>query len=367
MEPEGKDATSRDVLISCAALQSIAEGIVRAMGSEAGEAAIVATHLVEANLRGHDSHGVGMLPSYVRNLKSGALRPNRHVEFVRADGPLAGLGGGLGYGPVAARAAPAGAGGGAAPAGIALFTLRNTQHIGRVGSYAEQAVDAGMIFICFVNVVSGDPRVAAFGGSDGRMGTEPVCIGMPTGDPVRPVILDFATSQVAMGKMRVATNKGQTVGPGLLIDAAGQPTDQPAVLYAEPKGAILPFGAHKGSGLALICGLLGGALGGGGTIQPATPRDRGIVNGMFALVLDPTRLVDRPWFEQEVAALIEHVKTSPPAQAGVPVQVAGEPERTMRASRLRDGIPVDAVTWAEIRAAAAAVGAPPVPFEGKVA
>ena len=363
MEPRSVDAVSGSVLIPATALQSLTERIVRAMGSEADEAAIVATHLVEANLRGHDSHGVGMLPHYVRNLTSGALRPNRHVAFVRRDGPCATSDGDLGWGPGAARAAPAWASARATDGGIGVITLRHAQHIGRVGTYAEQACDAGMIFIAFVNAISGSPRVAPFGGADGRMSTEPVCIGVPTGDPARPVVLDFATSQVALGKMRVANNEGRTVKPGLLIDAAGRPTDQPGVLYTEPKGAILPFGAHKGSGLALICGLLGGALSGSGTIQPGTPRDRGIVNGMFALVLDPARLVERPWFEREVAALIAHVKASPPAAPGVPVQVAGEPERAARAARSRDGVPIDAVTWAEIRAAAATLGVPDSAFE----
>ena len=273
----------------------------------------------------------------------------------------------MGFGQVIAREATAWAIGRAGAGGIGVFTLRNTQHIGRVGSYAEQACDAGMIFIGFVNVVSGDPRVAAFGGADGRMSTEPVCIGVPTDDPACPVVLDFATSQVALGKMRVATNEGRRVGPGLLIDAAGQPTDQPGVLYTEPKGAILPFGGHKGSGLALICGLLGGALAGGGTIQPATPRDRGIVNGMFALVLDPARLIERPWFEREVADLIAHVKASPPARAGVPVQVAGEPERAVRAARLRDGLSIDPVTWADITEAAVTVGVPAAALQAALA
>ena len=230
MASQSTNAASRGVLIPAAALQALTERIVRAMGSEAGEAAIVATHLVEANLRGHDSHGVGMLPAYVNNLTNGAVRPNQHIDFARRDGPFAVIDGGMGFGQVTAREAIAWAIERAGICGIGVFTLRNTQHIGRVGSYAEQACDAGMIFVGFVNVVSGDPRVAPFGGSDGRMSTEPVCIGVPTGDSARPVVLDFATSQVALGKMRVANNEGRSVGPDLLIDAAGRPTDQPGVL-----------------------------------------------------------------------------------------------------------------------------------------
>ena len=240
--------------------------------------------------------------------------------------------------------------------GSAIFTLRDSQHIGRVGTYAEQAVTAGMISLHFVNAISGAPRVAPWGGSDGRVSTEPVCIGVPTSDAAAPVVLDFATSQVALGKVRVAYKAGREMDAGVLIDALGQPTRSPAVIYEEPKGAVLPFGRYKGSGLALICGLLGGALSGGGTMQPATSRERGIVNGMFCIVIEPGRLIDLAWFRAETEAFLAHVKASAPADPAVPVLTAGEPERRHRAAAMAEGIEIDAGSWQEIAEAAAGFG-----------
>ena len=325
------------------------------MGSAPEEARIVADHLIEANLKGHPSHGAGMMPAYVRNWRAGNLRANRHARIVQQHGTMAVFDGQMGFGQVVAREAMAWAVDTARSSGSAIFTLREAQHIGRVGTYAEQAVAAGMISLHFVNAISGDPRVAPFGGSDGRMSTEPVCVGVPTADPEQPIILDFATSQVALGKVRVAYNAGKPMDDGVLIDAHGQPTRDPARIYEAPKGAVLPFGRHKGSGLALICGLLGGALSGGGTMQPATPRDRGIVNGMFCVTLDPARLVDLGWFHQEIAAFIAHVTASPPADPAQPVMVAGEPERRHRAAALVDGIELDERSWSEITSEAEAL------------
>src|SRR5262249_32614241 len=154
--------------------------------------------------------------------------------------------------------------------------------------------------VAFVNGVSGPPRVAPFRGADGRLSTNPVCIAIPAAGRTAPIILDFATSRIALGKVRVAYNEGQHVTDGALIDHQGRPTTDPAVIYNEPWGAVQPFGEHKGYGLALICEILGGALAGGGTTQPENSRERGIVNGMIAFVLEPGRLVDLPWFQHEI-------------------------------------------------------------------
>ena len=337
-------------------LRALVADIMSAMGSAAEEAQIVAHHLVEANLKGHPSHGVGMIPSYVRHWRDGKLHANQHVELVQQHGSMAVFDGRMGFGQVVAREAMAWAIGTAQEFGSAIFTLRHSQHIGRVGTYAEQAVAAGMISLHFVNAMSGDPRVAPFGGSDGRMSTEPVCIGIPTADSAAPVILDFATSQVALGKVRVAYNAGKLMDEGTLIDAEGQPTRAPAAIYEEPKGAVLPFGKHKGSGLALICGLLGGALSGGGTMQPGTSRERGIVNGMFCVTFDPARLIDLAAFRAEAEAFLGYVKQSPPANPDAPVMVAGEPERRHRKAALADGIDIDPGSWKEIAETAASLG-----------
>jgi hydroxycarboxylate dehydrogenase B len=158
--------------------------------------------------------------------------------------------------------------------------------------------------------------------------------------------------------VRVAYNEGKQVIPGALIDSEGKPTTQPGVMYNEPRGNVLPFGEHKGSGLALIAELLAGAIVGSGTIQPAHSRDRGIVNAMLTVVIDPERMTSRAFIEAEIDALVAYVKSAQPTDPDLPVLVAGEPERIARAKRIKDGIEIDATTWNQIGEIAAKVGVP---------
>ena len=153
-------------------------------------------------------------------------------------------------------------------------------------------------------------------------------------------MLDFATSRVAAGKLRVAMNEGKKLPPGVLLDEQGHEATDPSVFY-RANDSMLPFGEHKGSGLALACELLAGVLAGGGAMQADIP-NRGIKNGMFAIVLDPARFGDMAWMRQEMETLIGWVKSSPPRPGVERVMVAGEPERRSREKRLETGIPVDA-------------------------
>ena len=256
------------VLVRHEALRDLGKAMLTATGSAAEEAAIVANHLVDANLAGHDSHGVGLLPMYVRDRLAGNVHPNRHPVLVRDDGVIGVFDGDLGYGHVGASEATAWGIARAKDRGAAILSLRNAYHIARVGTYGEQATAAGLVAIVFVNVVAGGlQKVAPFAGGDARLHTNPICIGVPAGADRPPFMLDFATSQVAMGKVRVAYNEKRQMTPGALIDTHGLPTTDPAVVFEEPFGAILPFGAHKGSGLAVMCELLGGVLSGGPTNQ----------------------------------------------------------------------------------------------------
>lgn len=330
--------------------------LLQATGSSAAEAAAVSDHLVDANLAGHDSHGVGMLPHYLRNLKAGTLVPNRKPEVVSNSGSFAVWDGLNGYGQVIARDAMVWAVGAARQHGVAVHGLRNTHHIGRVGAYGEQAANAGLLSVHFVNGNSGPPKVAPFRGREGRMSTNPVCIAVPGTASTRPVILDMATSRIAIGKVRVAYNEGRQVGENTLIAADGKPTTDPGVLYRSPHGAVLPFGEHKGYGLALIAELLAGAIAGAGTIQPKNPRDRGILNGMLTVVIDPARLADRSFVDSEIDAMVGYMKTTEPADPSLPVLVPGEPERIARAERASGGIEIDATTWREIVDAASGAG-----------
>jgi uncharacterized oxidoreductase len=231
---------------------------VAVFGSSPTEAAVVADHLVDANLKGHDSHGVGMLVAYVRDLEAGTQKINQTPEIVSDTGTISVWDARAGYGQVIARQAIEWAIGAARQYGVAVNGLRNAHHIGRVGTYGEIAAQAGMVALHFVNVASGPPPVAPFRGREGRFLTNPVCIAIPGTATTEPTILDFATSRVALGKVRVAYNARKAVIEGALLDHEGRPTTEASVMYSEPRGVVLPFGEHKGSGLALVCELLCG-------------------------------------------------------------------------------------------------------------
>lgn len=340
------------------ALRAIIEGVVAAGGSHAPEAHTVADNLVQANLSGHDSHGVGMVPRYVDALREGGLRPNAQVAVRLDTGTLLGLDGQRGYGQVVGAQAMELAIERARTHGSCIVSLAQAHHLGRIGHLAEMAVAHGLVSIHFVNVLS-RPVVAPWDGADGRMGTNPCCIGIPLKGRA-PFVLDFATSRVAQGKMRVAHNKGQQVPAGVLIDAQGRPTTDPGVVVVPQAGglfgALMPFGEHKGYGLAVACELLGGALTGGGTWHRPADDARTVVNSMLAILIDPRQLGTQEAFEHEALAFVDWLRQSPPAPGSHGVLIAGEPERAAREQRAREGIELDSATWDEIVRAAHKLG-----------
>jgi uncharacterized oxidoreductase len=329
------------------------EAVVAAGGSEAREARLVAENLVTANLLGHDSHGIGMIPRYVDALLEGGLEANRHPKATLDAGALLAIDGCKGYGQTIGLEAMQMAIERAKRHGSCIMALANAHHLGRIGHWAEMAVGEGLVSIHFVNVIS-HARVAPYGGRDARFGTNPCCIGVPLpGEP--PFILDYATSAVAQGKLRVAHNKGEKVPLGRLIDDQGRPTDDPRYAVVPPLGAMLPFGEHKGSGMAIACELLGGALTGGGTWHYTESTKQRVMNGMLAILIDPARLGTASAFEEEARLFLDWLRGSRAAPGFDKVRIAGEPEREYRAKREREGIPVDPTTWQEIEKAAGKV------------
>lgn len=344
-----------DIILSAPKLIQAVEAIVLKGGSNAREAKLVATNLVEANLKGHDSHGVGMIPRYIESLKEGGLQVNQAPKIVLDTGPLVRLDGQAGYGQVIGHDAMLIAIERAKKHGLCAAGLHNAHHIGRIGAWAEMAVAEGLVSMHFVNVVS-RPIVAAWGGGDGRFGTNPICIGVPRKGK-DPIVLDFATSRIAQGKTRVAHNRGKKLEPGTIIDDQGRPTTDPRFTVVPPFGAILTFGEHKGYGLALIAELLGGALTGGDTMRTAYDgKTRGVYNGMLTIVLDPARLGTSEHFQTEIDAFTGWVQSGPVAEGFDKVRLAGDPEREWKAKRLKEGIPVDPTTWGDIVTAAGKVG-----------
>jgi uncharacterized oxidoreductase len=331
-----------------------AETFVRA-GAASDVAHAVAEHLVEANLKGHDSHGVGMLPAYVRNIRVGHLNPNAHAEVARDNGAVLLVDGRFGFGQVVGREATDLAIDRVKRTGVVCVGVRNCHHLGRIGAYGERCGRAGYVSVHFVNVVGHEPQVSPWGGRDRRMTTNPFCCVVPR-DADEPIVLDMATSAIALGKVRVAHFKGVPVEDGALVDAEGVPTNDADVMFKAPFGALGPFGKHKGYGLALMCELLGGALAGEWTAQPARERAGTIVNHMLMFVVDPAAFGNRAGFQNEVIAMVDYIHSTTPARGFDKVRVPGEPEREQLAARLRNGIDIDENSWSGIVDAARHAG-----------
>jgi uncharacterized oxidoreductase len=343
---------AEEIRIAAIRLKTAVRAIFTAAGSNERECALVSDHLVEANLRGHDSHGVGMIPQYIANARSGEMRLNAAPQVMVDTGSLLVCEAALGLGQTMAHDSIDLAIARAKTSGACILALRNSHHIGRIGAWAEQCAAAGVVSLHFVNVIS-TPAVAPFGGRAPRVGTNPVAIGFPRAGQ-EPVIVDFATSVLAVGKVRVAYNKGVPVPEGVLLDSHGEPTTDPADLFDDPKGTLLTFGGHKGWGLSLACELLAGALTGGGTQHFEKRRDA-IINSMFSVLVWPEALGTADRYFPQMDAFIDWVRMPLPGRDDE-VLVAGEPERRMRAQRLADGVPVDTTTWRQILASGESVG-----------
>ena len=357
------------VTIGADTLRDFVAQIFAAAGCNAEEAARIGKHLVGANLAGHDSHGVIRVPRYVQWLGMDRVRAGQQPTIVAESPNHAVVDGNLGFGqtigPITVDLGIAKA----KAAGLSVVTLRNSGHIGRIGDWAERAAEAGLVSIHFVNVGLGEV-VAPFGGTERRFGTNPLCIGVPQPDGP-PLLLDFATSMVAEGKVLVASNGGKPIPPDALIGPDGAMSGDPAVLYGPTAGttvrdpgngvgALRAFGDHKGSGIAFMCEILAGCFAGSPTASPVPGNQRGgIVNGMVSIYLDPHHF-GGAGFAQSARDFAEHVRQSRPAQPGGTVMVPGDAEARTRAIRLRDGVPLQAETWAAIKSTGQALGlAPP--------
>jgi uncharacterized oxidoreductase len=341
------------------AIRAVTHLIARRMGSDEAEAAEVADHLVRANLAGHDSHGVGMLPTYVRLLRDGLLVPNQTPEIVLDAGALLVIDARRGYGQRMTADAVRRAIGKAKELGACVLALRNSAHVGRIGTYAELATGQGCAFTAFVNVADHRDVAATHGAIEPRLGTNPFCAAVP-GPNGEPMLLDMATTKIAAGKARVAYNKGLPVPDDSMIDADGAPTNDPTGYIRDHTGALNTFGLHKGSGLAVMCEIMATAVAGGQAAHD--PAKGGVLNSMLAIIIDLAKIGDSASAIAAVGATRAHLKSARPA-TGVPeVLTPGEPERRS-AARRATGIEVDDTSWSDIRAAALSLGITEAEFE----
>ncbi|MGH7085709.1 MAG: malate/lactate/ureidoglycolate dehydrogenase [Acetobacteraceae bacterium] len=349
--------------IAASGLADFVSRVFAAAGSCGDEPRILADHLVEANLLGHDSHGVIRVPKYLVWLAAGEVIANRHAEIAFDRGPILAVNGGFGYGQVIGREAMALLAERCRSYGLAAVAIRNTGHLGRIGAWPEQLARAGLVSIHFVNTSGYGILVAPHGGSDRRLSANPVAAGAP-GPAGRPLVLDIATSAIAEGKLQLARNKGEQVSPGAILDGAGRPTRSPEAFYAEPPGSILPFGGHKGSGLSFFCEVLAGSLTGGMSSHPENPTARHLVNNMLSIAFVPDAFTGRG-FDDDLARLAAWVKGSPPSTPGGAVLLPGEAEARTRREREEHGIPLDEESWRQLVRAAAERGVAAIKESGE--
>ena len=342
------------ILIPAEQLQRLIAAVFEAEGCSKAEAGRISANLVSASLTGHDSHGVMRTPRYVWMLRNGHVKADRNLQIVSETRAFALTDGQFGFGQTIAPQSVALGLAKARNEGVAVIAVRNSGHIGRVGDWAEMAAREHFVSVHFVNV-AGSQLVAPFGGVDRRMSTAPFTVGFPMTDS-EPVILDFATSVVAEGKVMVAARGGAPLPADVLIDADGSFSSDPRTLYGDAPdatktgmrvgtGAIRAMGEHKGSGLALICELLAGALTAGGCCGPG---ERAIANGMLSIYIDPNALGLAESMTAEARQYLDWVKSSRPARPGGEILLPGEPERRKRAQRLKDGIPLPEDGWDSI-------------------
>lgn len=328
-------------------LTDFATQLLTAGGLGGDEAQLVAKSLVESNLRGHDSHGVMRIPSYLQFCSQGEAVPGAELTAMRHTESLYVGDAHWGFGQTQAGRLTRTLIEMATKSGMAMGTLVRCCHIGRLGEYCERAADAGLVSMVMVNTHGHARRVAPPGGKSPRLGTNPLAIGAPAADG--PLILDFGTSATAEGKVRVKRIAGQLCPDGWLLDSEGQPTNDPHSLYGEPPGSIRPMGgdqAYKGFGLGLMIEIFTGALSGGVCIREVPINQIG--NCVFMLMIDPAHVGGAEHFAREVAGLTEFVRACPRIDGVEEILLPGDPERRTRTHRAVEGIPIDDGNWDQL-------------------
>jgi uncharacterized oxidoreductase len=320
-------------------LTQIAQTLVEGMDTPPDSARLVSSSLVEANLVGHDSHGVMRLPSYAQFLREGLINPEAQPEIKSQHQATAQIDGRQSWGQLGARLAAQTAIDLAYQFGLAAVTIDHCVHIGRVGEYVSTIAQAGMIGLAMCNHY---PNVAPFGSRERVMGTNPIAWSVPRASGFEPIVVDFATSAVAEGKLRVARAKGETVAPGLIIDREGRPSQNPIDFY--DGGALLPFGGHKGYGLSLMVELLGGGLSGA---APSILSEFAGSNGTLMIALNISAFIPLEQYIAQVEAFCARIKAAVPAEGFSEALLPGEPESRTRQHRLTEGIALPEATWQE--------------------
>jgi len=324
-------------------LRRLTTDLFLAAGASATNADATATSLINNDLCGYESHGIMRTIRYIDRIRDGTLQPTAEVAITRNRGANAVVDGGWGFGQVAAQAATAHARELCREFGQAGVSVAHAHHVGRLGEYAESLAADGLVAIVMSAGGGIGGAVAPHGGRQRLLGTNPYAMGVPTPEGEPPLVFDFATSAIAEGKVAVAHANCTPLPPGCLIDRHGQPSVTAADFYTE--GALLPFGGHKGYGLMLMIEILASVLADSAPISDPAYR---MGNPTLIIALDPTSFVECSHYDAMVAALMERIRTSPPAAGFERVMLPGEPETRIRQNRAQLGIPLSDGVWQQL-------------------
>ncbi len=336
--------------VPVARLRDLAVGLLAAVGARAEDAELVGAALIDANLAGHDSHGVIRLLNYVDWARQGSIDPNARAHVLSRQHSTAVVDGGWGWGQVGMMLAVETVIDLARNFGTGAVTVRRSNHIGRVAPYVAKIADAGMVGLALSNA---NPAVAPYGGRARVFGTNPIAWGVPRSGGRPALVHDIATAGVAEGKLRVARAKGLQVATGLLLDAEGEPTVEPDDFYTG--GTLLPFGSHKGSGLSVLVQVLGRGLAGA---SPEALADHRGGNGPIVIALDIAVFTDLERFTESTDAICEQIQSTAPSAGFDDVVLPGETEERTERDRRAKGIPVPETTWSELQELGESLGVP---------
>jgi len=323
-------------------LRNIVAVLLKAVGASEHEAATVARLSVAANLAGHDSHGVIQIPVYIDRVGKGHIVPGAPFEVIKESPTTMVVDGNWGFGYVVAERAMQMTIEKAKTHNVAATTILRQSHIGRVAAYPMMAAQAGMIALMTADSGRSPKAVAPFGGREARLGTNPISIAVPSDLPA-PFVIDMATSGVAVGKIKLAQAKGESIPQGWILTKDGDPTTDPAD-YGRG-GILLPLGGpegHKGYGLSAMVEILSGILPGLGFGVEPTGRHN---DGCFMACFNVSALRDLATFKREVGEFAAYLKSTPPAEGFSEVLYPGEIEWRREQERLAKGVDVDAKTW----------------------
>ncbi|MCR4406148.1 MAG: Ldh family oxidoreductase [Anaerolineae bacterium] len=343
---------TQEIRIPADVLHDVCQKLLEKVGVPADQADLIARVIVRADLRGIGSHGVLRLPAYIHKVQRGLMAAYTQVTLVREKGATALLDGGGGFGQVAGVRGMEEAIRRAEKYGVGSVGVRNANHFGIAAYYAMMALEKGMIGVVISNAA---PSMAPWGGVEPLLGSNPVCVAIPTGEEVA-VVLDMASTNVARGKIRLAARQGQKIPLGWALDFQGRPTEDP---QAALEGTLLPIGGPKGYGIALVNDALAGVLT-GSPFGPAIPSlhdlDRRSAVGFFFQALDVAAFAERAEFESRMQQMLTTIRGSARAEGVERIYIPGEIEWEKEREREAHGVPLPEAVLSQLRDLAIELG-----------